>query len=146
MGLEGVIDRGSRGIDQGFSKHPVGAGPVQYSDPEGMENRRPQTYVEEAPPLVQIQPWEVLSSQGKMADSNGSVGHYEWKVIFRNNTDAELVLAGDVDLVDSDGHIVEEVHVSGLHLPARADQEFTGQKMVMADSSNTITGPRFTAH
>jgi hypothetical protein len=50
------------------------------------------------------------------------VGHYQWKVVVHNNTDAELVLAGDVDLVDADGHPAETSKVSGLRIPARQER------------------------
>lgn len=86
-------------------------------------------------PLPEFHAWDVLETSGNMADSNGSVGHYEWKIVVRNNTDADLTLSGDVDLVDQDGHAVDTAKVMGLRISARADQELTGSKMVMADAA-----------
>jgi hypothetical protein len=144
--IGGVISQGSRGIDE-FFKTPKGASGEVYATStadawhEQIEREnamRPPA----PPPPPAFHPWEILMAEGKMTDSNGSVGHYGWKIVVRNNTDADLVLSGDVDLVDADGHSVDGSKVTALRIPAHAEQEFSGSKMVMSDSAQSITGPR----
>jgi hypothetical protein len=94
------------------------------------------------PAMPSPKSWEIVSIEGKIVDSNGSVCHYAWRISIKNNTDHDLRFAATVAFVDRDGSSVDSSEVVGLRVAPHAQQEFTGAKMMMVDSAQTVVRPQ----
>jgi len=121
-----------------------GVDSVKYSpSPKRLGGAQQAVLPAEAPPPLapETKPWEIVTSEGGVTDSNGSVCHYGWKIVILNNTDAEVAVSGDVDFVDTDGHTVDGSKVPVARMAPHSEHVVTGSKMMMADSAQTIARP-----
>ncbi len=140
-----VVGNGSPGINAMFGKLH-GVDPVEYTPAPDRAVTEKQRSLPAAPVSLpqpsSSKPWELVATEGGPSNSNGSVCHYAWKVVVRNNTDAEIVLSGDVDFVDADDHPLEEARIVAMRVAAHSEQAVTGSTMMMADSAQSVVRPR----
>ena len=136
--MEDTIAEGSQGIDAAFRKLHGVAEPVKYSPvPEVVQTQEAAPGITEPPPPqeVPVKRWEIVASDGRLMESNGSICHYVWRFVVRNNSDVDITFSGDVDFVDADDHSVDVAKVTVVRIAPHADQEFSGSKMMMIESA-----------
>ncbi len=75
---------------------------------------------------------------GAVVDSNGSICHYSWKALVRNNSDQPASFTGDVTFVDKDGFAVDSANIVAFEIPAHSEREIAGSKMMTTDAAQTV--------
>lgn len=154
--LSDVVAEGSKGIDDSFKDMAVPA-PIRDLSNADLP---PNTTVHRVAPIVApiretampptevsvVEPWEIVSTEGRVSESNGSVCHYTWRVLVKNTTDHDMTLSGTVAFLNREGWSVDASEVNGLRLDRHSQQEFGGSKMMTVDVAQSVvkSNVRFT--
>ncbi len=84
------------------------------------------------PAPARPQPFEIVSVDSRITESNSTWSRFAWKLTLRNTDTQPHSFDATIEFQDADGFVVDEDDERGMAVPAGAEEVFTGFELIDA--------------